>query len=311
MAKVEHNRALSERALQDQNRFSHQNYSSVRRQCSNRALNATLAHLLFACIFCVPQGKHLPPAATLDELQLRLHELQQQRQMLKRPDLAQRIDPPRANSRQRPRTAHAAPPAVTTANANGAVQPLRPVRRPSAPFERERQGAVATAEVNVSSPHDYQRPSSARPLSDDSKHHFGAIRPRSSRLARGSFGPACQPPLFSTHSTPRTDHDRENRQSAETERTARTALLRRLIRDGYTKLGLPVPTMTPGTPLEPLLYRQEKVLGKGAFGLVSLARSVVTGELVAMKTVDKAKLTSENLKKTVEHEVRHLHTLPS
>ena len=96
---------------------------------------------------------------------------------------------------------------------------------------------------------------------------------------------------------------------AETDRQAKTATLRRLIRDGYAKLGLPAPTMTPGMALEPLLYRQEKVLGKGAFGLVSLARSVVTGELVAMKTVDKAKLTSENLKKTVEHEIRILKRL--
>ena len=129
-------------------------------------------------------------------------------------------------------------------------------------------------------------------------------------MARGgSFGAACPPPLYSMHSTPRVDHDRENRAAVEQERTARTALLRRLIREGYTRLNLPVPTITPGMSLEPLLYRQEKVLGKGAFGLVSLARSVVTGELVAMKTVDKAKLTSENLKKTVEHEIRILKKL--
>lgn len=37
--------------------------------------------------------------------------------------------------------------------------------------------------------------------------------------------------------------------------------------------------------------------------------SIVTGELVAMKTVDKAKLTNENLKKTVEHEIRILKRL--
>ena len=129
-------------------------------------------------------------------------------------------------------------------------------------------------------------------------------------MARGgSFGAACPPPLYSINSTPRVDHDRENRAAVEQERTARTALLRRLIREGYTRLNLPVPTITPGMSLEPLLYRQEKVLGKGAFGLVSLARSVVTGELVAMKTVDKAKLTSENLKKTVEHEIRILKKL--
>lgn len=112
--------------------------------------------------------------------------------------------------------------------------------------------------------------------------------------------------------TPRLDvraSEHSSRAEQEAERAARTALLRRLIREGYAKLGLPAPTITPGTALEPLLYRQEKVLGKGAFGLVSLARSIVTGELVAMKTVDKAKLTSENLKKTVEHEIRILKKL--
>jgi len=123
------------------------------------------------------------------------------------------------------------------------------------------------------------------------------------------------PPLFAVSSTPRLDirSDGSSTSSstieAERERTARTHLLRKLIREGYTRLGLPVPTMTQSTALEPLLYRQEKILGKGAFGLVSLARSVVTGELVAMKTIDRAKLHSENLKKAVEHEIRILKRL--
>ena len=56
-------------------------------------------------------------------------------------------------------------------------------------------------------------------------------------------------------------------------------------------------------------YSVLRRLGKGAFGLVSLARSVVTNQLVAMKTVDKSKLTSENLRKTVEHEIRILKRL--
>jgi len=119
------------------------------------------------------------------------------------------------------------------------------------------------------------------------------------------------PPLFSMASTPRLDIRESSSSSidAERDRTARSNLLRKLIREGYTRLGLPVPTMTHATALEPLLYRQEKVIGKGAFGLVSLARSVVTGEMVAMKTIDRAKLHSENLKKTVEHEIRILKRL--
>ena len=119
------------------------------------------------------------------------------------------------------------------------------------------------------------------------------------------------PPLFSTSRTPRPSiHDPpSSKTDEERERTARTNLLRKLVREGYARIGLPVPTITQATALEPLLYRQEKVLGKGAFGLVSLARSVVTGELVAMKTIDRAKLHSENLKKTVEHEIRILKRL--
>ena len=51
----------------------------------------------------------------------------------------------------------------------------------------------------------------------------------------------------------------------------------------------------------PDMYRHERTLGKGAFGLVSLVRSVLTGELVAMKTIDRSKLYTQNLKKTVAH----------
>ena len=161
-----------------------------------------------------------------------------------------------------------------------------------------------------------------------------ARRPQSSHRAmpRGGFGPAAHGggvPLCEPHDAvqqrghlPRrlpgsssssggsaANTAYESHLQREAEKQARTAQLRRLIREGYGRLGIPPPTITPGTALEPLLYRQEKVLGKGAFGLVSLARSVVTGELVAMKTVDKAKLTSENLKKTVEHEIRILKRL--
>ena len=70
------------------------------------------------------------------------------------------------------------------------------------------------------------------------------------------------------------------------------------------------PPLTPGGSYGTTeMYRHEKVLGKGAFGLVSLVRSVLTGELVAMKTIDRAKLYTENLKKTVEHEIKILKRL--
>ena len=57
------------------------------------------------------------------------------------------------------------------------------------------------------------------------------------------------------------------------------------------------------------LWKHERVLGKGAFGVVSLVRSVITGELAAMKTIDRSKLLTENAKKTVEHEIRILKRL--
>ena len=49
-----------------------------------------------------------------------------------------------------------------------------------------------------------------------------------------------------------------------------------------------------------------QVIGKGAFGSVSLVTSVLTGEHAAMKTIDRSKLYTTNLKKTVEHEIRIL-----
>jgi len=54
------------------------------------------------------------------------------------------------------------------------------------------------------------------------------------------------------------------------------------------------------------LYRREKTLGKGAFGSVALVTSSVTNERVAMKTIDRTKLFTAALKKTVEQEVRIL-----
>ena len=275
-------------------------------------------------------------ASTLDELQARLQDLQRQRQMLKRPEMARR---PSAPGPPRPRTASMAERAERAPIAAG-MQPVRmpSVRRPgpagqAAPAPAPAPAAAPDASGHAAGPaaarpqtapnHNHggrdhppppaaapaARPPSARPLGS-SRHPQGLGGQRRATVGGGGFGPACLP-LFSVSSTPRLDvrPDQTSRAEQEAERTARTALLRRLIREGYTRLGLPVPTITPGTALEPLLYRQEKVLGKGAFGLVSLARSVVTGELVAMKTVEKAKLTSENLKKTVEHEIRILKKL--
>mmetsp|Transcript_6606 Transcript_6606/g.14413 ORF Transcript_6606/g.14413 Transcript_6606/m.14413 type:complete len:635 (-) Transcript_6606:330-2234(-) len=57
------------------------------------------------------------------------------------------------------------------------------------------------------------------------------------------------------------------------------------------------------------LYRKERVIGKGAFGSVTLVSSVLTGQLAAMKTIDRTKLYTPNLKKTVEHEIKILKRL--
>ena len=285
-------------------------------------------------------------ASTLDELQQRLQELQRQRQLLKRPELRERPDMrPTSSKPQRPRSA-AVEQRAERASAAAGMQPVRMpnVRRPSAPGTSQREkeygaveqqqpqhpgGGVAPgpAPAHATAAHATgSRPQTAAPAVPDQSTRPPSARPPSARpltsnrqqpppsyrraTTGGGFGPAC-PPLFSVSSTPRLDvrADHHSRAEAEAEKSARTALLRRLIREGYARLGRPAPTITPGTALEPLLYIQEKVLGKGAFGLVSLARSVVTGELVAMKTVDKAKLTSENLKKTVEHEIRILKKL--
>lgn len=103
---------------------------------------------------------------------------------------------------------------------------------------------------------------------------------------------------------------------------------------------------TPGTSSSSYdLYRRERTLGKGAFGMVSLSSSLLTGEAsliaslissfcphvthacdtpripytspdscsiwqaVAIKTIDRTKLFSNNLKKTVENEIRVLKRL--
>ena len=57
-------------------------------------------------------------------------------------------------------------------------------------------------------------------------------------------------------------------------------------------------------------YALESVIGKGAFGLVTLMRSESSGQLVAMKTVDRFRLTSQVLRSAVEKEIRILEQLP-
>ena len=57
-------------------------------------------------------------------------------------------------------------------------------------------------------------------------------------------------------------------------------------------------------------YNLLTVLGKGAFGLVTLMRRADDGALVAMKTVDRYRLTSAHLRQTVVREIDILQALP-
>lgn len=66
---------------------------------------------------------------------------------------------------------------------------------------------------------------------------------------------------------------------------------------------------TGAPPDASYLYRRERTLGRGAFGSVALVTSSVTNERAAMKTIDRAKLFTAALKKTVEQEVRILKKL--
>lgn len=66
------------------------------------------------------------------------------------------------------------------------------------------------------------------------------------------------------------------------------------------------PTPSKFVPYTGDRYSLERQLGKGAFGLVTLMKSVVTGELVAMKTIQRDRLCSDLLRKTVEREIRIL-----
>ena len=74
-------------------------------------------------------------------------------------------------------------------------------------------------------------------------------------------------------------------------------------------LALELRTPSKFVPYTGDLYLLEGVLGKGAFGLVSLMRSVLTGELVAMKTIEKARLQSDYLRRSVSREIKILKAL--
>ena len=56
-------------------------------------------------------------------------------------------------------------------------------------------------------------------------------------------------------------------------------------------------------------YEHVRILGKGAFGLVTLNRCTSTGELRAMKTVDRFRLTTPGLRKSVVREVNLLQSV--
>ena len=56
-------------------------------------------------------------------------------------------------------------------------------------------------------------------------------------------------------------------------------------------------------------YEQESVIGKGAFGLVTLMRCKESEQLVAMKTIDRFRLTTIHLKKAVAREIEILKTV--
>ena len=149
-----------------------------------------------------------------------------------------------------------------------------------------------------------------------------------------SKAPSADPYALDYAGAPAATHRNPRLGEAEKEILHRQALLRRLMREPKTAAhaappgplsSRPVSTgrsltairpvsasPPPGSPKaafvgSPDMYRHEKVLGKGAFGLVSLVRSVLSGELVAMKTIDRSKLYTANLKKTVAHESRILH----
>jgi serine/threonine protein kinase len=56
-------------------------------------------------------------------------------------------------------------------------------------------------------------------------------------------------------------------------------------------------------------YKYGRLLGRGAFGKVNLALHSLTGRLVAIKSFNKSKLTSDNAKKKIHHETNILKNL--
>ena len=53
-------------------------------------------------------------------------------------------------------------------------------------------------------------------------------------------------------------------------------------------------------------YKYGRLLGRGAFGKVNLALHIGTGRTVAIKSFNKAKLTSDNARRKIVHETNIL-----
>ncbi|KAL1508744.1 hypothetical protein AB1Y20_004839 [Prymnesium parvum] len=169
----------------------------------------------------------------------------------------------------------------------------------------------------------HHRPRSAQPRA--SQYQMPAFRPQSgasgllrpphtaaalaAMAAGGEYGRLAQE---AAAKAPATDRFASKQDRERLVRNLRQQQLRRLLPEGTcvrpsTSAGSVSSAGMPNGGVA--MYRQERVLGKGAFGVVSLVRSVLTGEAVAMKTIDRSKLHSENAKKTVEHEIRILKRL--
>ena len=56
-------------------------------------------------------------------------------------------------------------------------------------------------------------------------------------------------------------------------------------------------------------YKYGRLLGRGAFGKVNLSLHVATGRLVAIKSFNKTKFTSDNARRKINHETSILKIL--
>ena len=177
--------------------------------------------------------------SALEQLQQRLRDLQQQRQSLKNPEVAAK---PRPASAQQ-------------ISAKRVVPPGKP-KTPGVLMPRT-SGFTGSPIHHALPPSGMNAPASDSKLLSARPSTQGGARPSSKLGPRGSFGPACGavPPLFATSSTPRLDlrPDSSAPLSTDRERTALVHRQRKLIREGYIRHGLPVPTITEATSLEPLL----------------------------------------------------------